>query len=220
MIAPPDVPDVPRWIEAHGIAADPASWQRSLGRGRAVGSDTARLVVVVGDASPAGVAALAREVPRHTLLFAIERADLAAATGREATRALLHTLPDPDTLPDCEGATPLPPELALAHVPDALAEELGSVRAHRTIWAAFVDGVAMSFAYAPWRSARWFDVSVDTLAGARQLGLAQLVASAMIRDERAQGREPVWGADEGNVASLRLARRLGFVQMDELWVVP
>jgi L-amino acid N-acyltransferase YncA len=42
----------------------------------------------------------------------------------------------------------------------------------------------------------------------------------MIRDERAQGREPVWGADEGNAASLRLAHSLGFVQSDELWVAP
>jgi RimJ/RimL family protein N-acetyltransferase len=28
----------------------------------------------------------------------------------------------------------------------------------------------------------------------------------------------VWGADEGNIASLRLARSLGFVKVDELWV--
>jgi hypothetical protein len=45
------------------------------------------------------------------------------------------------------------------------------------------------------------------------------VAAALIRDERAQGREPVWGATEDNVASLRLARRLGFVATDELWLV-
>ena len=84
----------------------------------------------------------------------------------------------------------------------------------------FVDDEPVSFAYAPWRSARWFDVSVDTLPGARQLGLATIVAAAMIHDERAQGREPVWGADEGNHASLRLAARLGFVAMDEIFVAP
>ena len=69
-------------------------------------------------------------------------------------------------------------------------------------------------------STRWFDVSVDTLPGARQLGLATIVAAALIRDERAHGREPVWGADEANHASLRLANRLGFVAVDELWVSP
>lgn len=218
MIAPLDLPDVPRWIEAHGIAADPASWLRTLGAGFAVGSDAAQLVVVAGDADPAGVAALAREAARHTMLFAIERADLAAASGRGVVRALLHTLPDAGGLPELDGATPLPPETSLAHVPDALAGELAAVRAHRTIWAAFIDGAPVSFAYAPWRSARWFDVSIDTLPEGRQLGLGRLVAAAMIRDERAQGREPVWGADEGNVASLRLAHSLGFAKVDELWV--
>jgi hypothetical protein len=216
--APLDLPDIPRWIEAHGIAADPRSWRREIGAGFAVGNDAARLVVVAGDADAAEVAALAREVPRHTMLFAIERADLAAASGRGVVRALLHTLPDPSGLPELEGAAPLPPEARLAHLPEALAAELASVRPHRTIWAAFLDGVPVSFAYAPWRSARWFDVSVDTLAEGRQLGLGRLVATAMIRDERAQGREPVWGADEGNLASLRLAHTLGFMKVDELWV--
>ena len=218
MIGPLDVPDLPRWIEAHGIAADPASWRRDVGRGVAVGSDMARLVVVMGDADAAEVAALATEVPRHTMLFAVERADLAAATRRGVVRALLHTLPEPEALTGLEGAVPLPPEVTLAHLPAPLAEELAVARAQRTVWTAYLDGVPMSFAYAPWRSARWFDVSVDTLAEARQLGLARIVATAMIHAERAQGREPVWGADEGNLASLRLAQGLGFVQMDELWV--
>jgi len=30
----------------------------------------------------------------------------------------------------------------------------------------------------------------------------------------------VWGADEGNTASLRLARTLGFVEVDRIWVAP
>ena len=81
-----------------------------------------------------------------------------------------------------------------------------------------MEGEPVSFAYAPWRSAKWFDVSIDTLPGARQLGLATIVASAMIRDERTRGREPVWGADQGNTASLRLAKRLGFAAVDEIWV--
>ncbi len=220
MIAPLDVPDVPRWIEAHGIASDPASWSRPLGPGLAVGNDAARLVVVLGDADAAAVTALAHAVPRHTMLLAIERPDLVTATGRLAARALLHTLPDPEALPDLEGAVVLPPEATLAHVPAELAEELEAARARRSVWSVWLDGEPVSFAYAPWRSAGWFDVSVDTLPVARQLGLGRIVAAAMIRDERAQGREPVWGADEGNAGSLRLAHSLGFVASDELWVAP
>lgn len=220
MIAPLDVPDVPRWVEAHGIASDPASWSRGMGGGLAVGNDVAGLIVVVGNADARLVAALAHEMPRHTMLFAIERADLAAATGRAVTRALLHTLPDPDSLPELEGAVLLPPDVSLAHVPTELAEELEAARAQHPIWTVFLDGAPVAFAYAPWRTARWFDVSVDTLAEARRLGLGRIAATAMIRDQRAQGRAPVWGADEGNLGSLGLAHGLGFVKVDELWVAP
>jgi hypothetical protein len=37
----------------------------------------------------------------------------------------------------------------------------------------------------------------------------------LMRDE---GREPVWGAMQSNVASLELARRLGFAAVDEIVV--
>jgi len=215
------LPDVPRWIEAHGIAADPEGWREPVGGGFALGHDAARLIVVGGEAEPEAAAALARSRPAHTILFAIEREDLVAAlrdAGRTAERALLHVLHDPAQLPDVDGAAPLPDAAALRDVPAALAAELRWAHARGPVWTAWVDGSPVSFAYAPWRSAKWFDVSVDTLADARQLGLATVVATAMIRDERAKGREPVWGADEGNLPSLRLAKRLGFDQVDELWV--
>jgi hypothetical protein len=216
-----DIPDEPRYVEAHGIAGDPASWRRDLGAGFALGHDGARLVVVCNDADPAATLALARAHPGHTLLIASD--DLAASLrsgGRVVERAILHTLRDPARLPELDGAAVLPPGSLLAHLPEGLRAELEAARARGNVWAAWLDGTAVSFAYAPWRSARWFDVSVDTLGSARQLGLGAIVAAAMIRDERAQGREPVWGADEGNTGSLRLARKLGFVGVDELWVAP
>ncbi len=197
------LPDVPRWIEAHGIASDPESWATK----GAVGSPRAKLAVIIGDAD---LPALRRTFPAYTIL-AMDPPGLPHA------RALLHTLPDPGSLPELEGAVPLG-DAPLDHLPPALAAELRA--ATTTVWTAFVDGLPMCFAYAPWRSAAYFDVSVDTLPGVRQLGLGSLVAAAMIRDERAQGREPVWGADEDNQGSLALAHRLGFVQVDALYVIP
>ena len=208
-----ELPDVPRWVEAHGIAADPDGWRERLGGGFVLGHDAARLMVVAGDVEATEVARLA-ERP-HAIL--VEREDLALAlrgAGRRLERAILHTLPDPGALPDYEGATPL----GEVELPKQLADELAWAKRRGTVWSAWVDGEPVSFAYAPWRSPAWFDVSVDTLPGARQLGLATVVAAAMIRDERAHGREPVWGADEANVASLRLAKRLGFEPADEIWV--
>lgn len=215
------LPDEPRWVEAHGIAGDPAGWRRALGGGFALGHDVARLIVIA-EATGEATVELAREYPHHTFLVTTE--GLVAAlqlAGRTPVRAILHTLPDPDALPDYEGALELPPEASLSHLPPALADEIGMVRAgDHPIWCAYVDGLPVAFAYAPWRSARWFDVSVDTLAGSRQLGLATIVSAAMIRHERGRGREAVWGADEHNIASLRLAKRLGFVAIDEIWVAP
>jgi hypothetical protein len=215
-----ELPDVPRWIEAHGIAADPEGWREPVGAGFALGHDAARLIVLGGEAAPDPAAALARARPGHTLLFAIEREDLAAslrAAGRTPERAILHELADPAALPELEGATPLG-DAPLPPLPAPLGDELAWARRRGPVWTAWVDGAPVSFAYAPWRSAGWFDVSVDTLPESRQLGLATIVAAAMIRDERAHGREPVWGADEGNAPSLRLAKRLGFRPVDEIWV--
>jgi GNAT acetyltransferase len=212
------LPDLPRWVEANAIAGDPDGWREPLGDGFALGHDVARLIVVAGDADAASVAALATARPEHAILVAIERDDLAIATARPHERAILHALSDPDALPDDAGAVELE---ALPELPASeLATELRWAIGRGPIWAAWLDGAPASFAYAPWRSAGWFDVSVDTLPHARQLGLGAIVAAAMICGERARGRgrEPVWGANESNAASLRLASRLGFTAVDALWV--
>ncbi len=207
-----DLSDVPRWVEAHGIADDPAHWRRQLGNGFALGHDAAALTVLIGDVDPAELSTLPTS---HTLLFAIERDDLCAALARPVERAILHTLEDDP--PDYEGAVLLPED---APLPGYLSSELTWARSRVPIHTVYVDGEPSAFAYAPWRSGRYFDVSVDVIPSARQLGLATIAASAMIAAERAQGRDPVWGADENNTASLRLARRLGFTPVDELWVAP
>lgn len=197
------LPDLPRWVEAHGMATAPTSWTRE----GAIGNSRAKLIVITGAARTEDLRA---EFPDHTILTVDEPA-------LPHVRALLHTLPDPDTLPDHEGAALLDDHAPLDHVPAELRDEL---RAATRVWAAWVDSLPVCFAHASSRSPTLFDVSVDTLPSARQLGLATLVAATMIRDERAAGREPVWGADEDNVASRRLAHRLGFVEVDVIYVIP
>jgi hypothetical protein len=215
------LPDEPRWVEANALLASGEAWVAAAGRGHLIGHDPARLMVATGDADPIDVV---REVTARdgwTLLAAAERDDLRSALvirGWWVEAAHLLTLPDASILPDDDGAAPLPDDAALDHLPPPLAAEIAMARRRTTVWTAVVDDAPVSFAYAPWRSQRWFDVSVDTVAGFRQLGLATRVAAAMIRAERAAGREPVWGAVESNDASLRLAARLGFVEVDALWV--
>ena len=193
-----DLPDVPRWVEAHGIAADPAHWRRELPNGTiALGHDPMRLVVMLGEPIDLG--------PSHTIL--------STTPLPRSNRAILHTL-DGDA-PDYEGAVPLPAD---APLPDYLAAELTWARTRGPILACYVDGEPAAFAYAPWRSPTLFDVSVDVIPSARQLGLGTIVAAALIKAEAP--RRPVWGADEHNHGSLRLAARLGFQPTDEIWVAP
>jgi hypothetical protein len=191
------LPDTPRWVEAHGIASDPSHWRVDIAGGYILGHDAMKLISIV-DSDPEAVRA---RYPQYTLLSQ-------TPFGR---RAILHTLDG--ELPDYEGAVVLPAD---APLPASLEHELRWTR--NTIWTCYVDGVPACFAYAPWRSPSWFDVSVDTLPGYRQLGLGTIVAAAMIRAEQQLGRQPVWGSDEENYASLRLAARLGFNAVDEIWV--
>ena len=204
-----DLPDIPRWVEANGIAADADGWRAPVGGGYALGHDAAKLIVLAGELDAEDVARFRTGYPHHTFLFSGD--ELCNAFAR-STRAILHTLEDPDLLPEYEGAVMFTDE-----PPDT---ELAWAATRGPIWTTYVDGIASAFAYAPWRTTKLFDVSIDVLPAARQLGLGTIVAAAMIRGERARGLEPVWGADEGNIASLRLAKRLGFVPVDELWVAP
>jgi hypothetical protein len=215
----PEIPDEPRWVEASAILASDAHWLDATGR--VIGHDASSLMVALPGADAAAVTQLAAARPRWSLLAAPERDDLRAALaaiGWWVERARILTLPDASDLPDDEGAALLPEGTDLSHLPPVLAGEVAAAQRRGAVWTAVVDGTPASFAFAPWRSARWFDVSVDTLPGYRQLGLATRVAAALIRGERGDGREPVWGALESNAASLRLAARLGFVAVDSLWV--
>jgi GNAT superfamily N-acetyltransferase len=190
------------------MAADPTSWRRELPGGFALGNDRAKLIVIAGDVTRDAVEVLAAEHATHAILV---------GEGYGGERAILHTLPDPAALDELEGAVLLDTGAALDHLQPALAEELRATS--ERIWCAWVDERPVAFAYAPWRSETWFDISVDVDPSARQLGLGTIVATALIHDERAHGREAVWGADEGNHASLALAKKLGFVPVDELWVI-
>ncbi len=217
-----ELPDEPRWVEATDLLACDDVWIAPAGRGHLIGHDDSKLVIAVGATPASAILAHGPARAGWSLLVVPERAALVealAAAGWPAERAILHTLPDPDTLPDDTGAAVLAAAASLAHVPADLALELERARRDRPLWSVALGGVPAAFAYAAARSPRWFDVSIDTLPDFRGLGLATRAAAALIRAERAAGREPVWGAVESNIASLRLAARLGFVPVDQLWVV-
>ncbi len=99
----------------------------------------------------------------------------------------------------------------LAHLPGELAHEMGlDYVASRPLAAAFADGRAVAFCYAPFVTEALWDVAVETLEPYRRRGLAAACFAALASHLATGGRRPVWGAMASNVPSMRLAARLGF----------
>lgn len=113
------------------------------------------------------------------------------------------------------------PEIAaLTHLPDELLNELAHVaRAGRMVMAAFDSALPVSFAYAAAESPSLWDVSIDTIASHRRRGFGAAAVIALMRRMTEQGRSAVWGAVASNRASINMARRLGFTEVDGLWVM-
>jgi RimJ/RimL family protein N-acetyltransferase len=203
-------------------------------------SDSA-LASVVGKAEASLIAdvigGLAGDV---NVLSQMEDADhVAEALGSwRRRRAIIHVLPavrewehesEPNTRVFTAQSAP-----RLNHVPDGMRRELLDALRGRTVSrfvpgqlphssrvipnvtvpmaAVWADGRPVSFCYPVWQTETLWDVSIETLEAYRRKGFAARAARTMIRYMRHRGRAPVWGALETNVASRRLAARLGFVE--------
>ena len=107
---------------------------------------------------------------------------------------------------------------AMRHIPAELKEELLEAAEESPVAASFVERLPVSFCYAGSRTETLWDISIDTVAKYRKRGYAALCVAFMIEHFRQQGLAPVWGALESNLASMKLAEKLGFVPMDQLIV--
>jgi predicted GNAT family acetyltransferase len=68
-------------------------------------------------------------------------------------------------------------------------------------------------------SEKYADISVVTAAPWRGRGLATASAGLIATGIQRSGRVPVWSTGEHNVASLRVARKLGFEEVGRLTYV-
>ena len=106
----------------------------------------------------------------------------------------------------------------LEDIPAQLREEMLVEARHTQIAATVIDDKPVSFCYAGAVTEALWDVSIDTLEPYRKMGYAALAVSFLVDWFNRQGKAPVWGAVESNMASRRLAARLGFTAVDELFV--
>jgi hypothetical protein len=222
-----ELPDLPRLVETRGLLLAGRCQLARDEESCVVAATQVPLACVVGAPATALVRAAAeRAGGATTVLCASEAARRVgeALPERRLQRARIHVLgAGHGGVPRAEPADGVELRLLTAdeadllrELPDELRTELTLALAQSVVAAAFVDGRPVSFCTAPWVTERWWDVSVDTVAEHRGRGLAARCYERLRIELAATGREPVWGAVEENVASLRLAARLGFVQVDEL----
>lgn len=88
-------------------------------------------------------------------------------------------------------------------------------------WAAFVDGQLASVACTFFLGTTYEEIGVVTVPPLRGLGLSTACANALCRDISARGHQPCWTTSPDNIASRRVAERLGFAphRYDKLLVV-
>jgi predicted GNAT family acetyltransferase len=78
---------------------------------------------------------------------------------------------------------------------------------------AIVEGKVVATSFVAARGQRYVDVGVYVLENHRRRGLAAAVASLVTRSVQVDGLIPVWSCGSHNLPSLKLARKLGFVEV-------
>ena len=84
---------------------------------------------------------------------------------------------------------------------------------HGAVAGAVVEDRLVALAHTNAMTARYGDIGVATDEAWRGRGFASASTCLVARRIQERGRTPVWSAGEGNAASLRVAAKLGFVEV-------
>jgi len=86
---------------------------------------------------------------------------------------------------------------------------------------AIVSGEIVGIALTSARSEKYSDIGVFVSEKYRNLGFASASASIIARLVQESGQIPIWSAGEDNISSLRVARKLGFIEiLRKVYVIP
>lgn len=215
------LPDIPRFVETRGLLLGGRCVVTSSRDGFVVKALDGPLVCCVGLPDPETIRqAVADPNPDLRVLVQPENEDHAALAlpGWGRGSATIHRLepgrwPEPDPSVDIRL---LQDDLLLALLPEGLRNEIAWALPRATVAVAFSDGLPASICYSCWETETLWDISIDTVPEFRRRGLAEACTAFLIRTMRERGKEPVWGAEDSNVPSLRLAAKMGFVPVDRL----
>jgi len=218
-----ELPDTPDQVETHWLLRRDRSRLLSDAGGSVVVADGLSSAAAVGQPSPQLVREALEGTPPGTDLIV-----QTAVAGRlhqaledwRLEHATVHVLAHP--------ASPEPVELPGVFVtsapgPELLAQLPEEDRAYaRAAWAISVrrlhGGLICCCQASAWSSTLW-DVGIDTWPGHRRRGHGSACFRALAAYMAGEGRQPVWGAADDNVASLAMARKLGFVPTGRIAVL-
>lgn len=219
-------PDLPRWVEARALLlsgdCEIFGLQEEPELSLVVRDPETESIFVIGTPSVTAVEAAIQKNSRGSEVIALlEQVTWLMNILPEWSRSriIVHCLAGLDQLPviadDTVGFLD-PARIGQLSIEDELRKELESGAEGSLIAATFVDQQPVSFCYAGAITESLWDVSIDTLPEYRRKGYAAVCVTYMIRYMQAEGKHPVWQAEEKNPASWRLAQKLGFVPVDEL----
>ena len=218
------LPDEPRWVETRDLLA----WSGSA----CIGSDDDRNFVVwskeddlgaiVGEPALKAMQEAAGDctellafpenihfVRKHLQNFEAEPATILKAPAGEI----------PEPVYPCRQLT-RGEVSSFSHLRTELRDELIDVEADgKDILAALEGDLPVAFVYVASETETLWDISIDTVETHRRRGFAAAVVLSMMRIMVQRSKTAVWGAAQSNRASLNLARKLGFIEVDELWVL-
>ena len=224
------LPDGPSWVETRALLLSGTAIVRS-----AAGGDGA---VVLDPALPSGFlagradAALLRDVAATAAadFELVVQADAigaacAALPGWTLSTATVFSLTSPWTTAGDGEATAAtvvcapPDERWLARVPEDDEVRFYAAMAE-AIALALVDGdvVAAVCAAGDVTETLW-DVGIDTVPEHRRAGHGTAAFRALAAHMAAAGKQPVWCAEDDNVASMAMAARLGFAPVDRIGIL-
>ena len=212
------VPDEPGWIDARGILLEGPTVFGSAAGYVAVRTG-GMLLAAIGRPERSAIQAARRIVTHGAELVCPDSsaAHLQDTLGTKGRRAFMHTV-GPAGFPRARARPTTTLVDDLRHLPDDLEREVRAYPSAVPVAAGLVDGVPVSFCFPTVVTERYWDVTIETCESYRRRGLAVAAFLRAVDEMRKSGREPVWGAEEDNVASLRLAEKLGFVHAATIWV--
>lgn len=216
--------DLPVWVETRALLMrqDSNLLENPNRKGFVVWNTGVGLGSVVGQPEPEAVVLAAGDVTEI----------LAFAENIDYVRSLLPEFEaEPATIFSAPQQLPAAPRnrgrkislseiTAQDHLPADLVAELSRAMARGVpVVAAFDDVLPVSFAYVAAETESLWDISIDTIQSHRRQGYATTAVVYLMRVMKERGKFAVWGALESNRASANLARKLGFVKNDRLWVL-